>query len=51
MEKFIFLSAQEVIDIQRVTLPQGAVVDIDKLESALGRVANHYHYHLCDDVF
>ena len=51
MEKLIFLSAQEVIDIQRVTLPQGAVVDIDKLEGALGRVANHYHYHLCDDVF
>lgn len=51
MEEFIFLSAQEVIDIQRETLPQGAVVDIDKLEGALGRVANHHHYELCDDIF
>jgi death-on-curing family protein len=51
MEALIFLSTQEVIDIQRATLPQGAVVDIDKLEGALGRVINHHHYHLCDDVF
>lgn len=51
MEALIFLSTQEVIDIQRVTLPQGAVVDIDKLEGALGRVINHHHYHSCDDVF
>lgn len=29
MEKLIFLSTQEVVDIQRITLPQGAVVDID----------------------
>ncbi|MGO2435082.1 MAG: type II toxin-antitoxin system death-on-curing family toxin [Serratia proteamaculans] len=51
MENLIFLSTQEVVDIQRTTLPQGAVVDIDKLEGALGRVTNHHHYHLCDDVF
>ncbi|CAI0883494.1 type II toxin-antitoxin system death-on-curing family toxin [Serratia quinivorans] len=51
MDELIFLTAQEVIDIQRETLPQGAVVDIDKLEGALGRVINHHHYNLCDDVF
>ncbi|CRE88579.1 TPA: type II toxin-antitoxin system death-on-curing family toxin [Yersinia enterocolitica] len=51
MEDIILLNIEQVINIQRNTLPQGAVVDFGKLEGALSRVRNHQHYQNCNDKF
>ncbi|MDE1481472.1 type II toxin-antitoxin system death-on-curing family toxin [Xenorhabdus bovienii] len=46
-----FLSTEEVIEIQRKTLPNSGEPDINKLEGALFRVQTLRDYEGCEDVF
>ncbi|MDE9504586.1 type II toxin-antitoxin system death-on-curing family toxin, partial [Xenorhabdus bovienii] len=45
------LSTEEVIEIQRKTLPNSGEPDINKLEGALFRVQTLRDYEGCEDVF
>ncbi|WP_447883119.1 type II toxin-antitoxin system death-on-curing family toxin [Serratia fonticola] len=51
MEDITFLTPEQIISIQRETLPQGAFYDENKLYGALGRVDNHVSYERCEDIF
>ncbi|WGM00503.1 type II toxin-antitoxin system death-on-curing family toxin [Arsenophonus nasoniae] len=46
-----FLTTEEVIKIQRSTLPNSGRPNIDRLEGALHRVKTLKNYTQCDDVF
>ncbi|PHM22586.1 death-on-curing protein [Xenorhabdus ehlersii] len=46
-----FLSTEELIEIQRKTLPNGGEPDVNKLEGALFRVQTLRDYEGCEDVF
>lgn len=51
MENITFLSVDEVIAIQKSTLPNSGEPDRGKLEGALGRVQNLQIYEECEDLF
>ena len=51
MENIRFLSVEEVIAIQKSTLPNSGNPDLGKLEGALGRVQNLIDYEECEDLF
>ncbi|WP_339057457.1 type II toxin-antitoxin system death-on-curing family toxin [Candidatus Regiella endosymbiont of Tuberolachnus salignus] len=51
MEEIVLLSIEQVINIQKNTLPQGAVVDYNKLVGALNRIQNRQHYENCNGKF
>ncbi|OTA21375.1 death-on-curing protein [Xenorhabdus beddingii] len=46
-----FLSVEEVIEIQRSTLPNSGIPDIGRLEGALSRIETLRDYEECEDVF
>ncbi|MDE9557666.1 type II toxin-antitoxin system death-on-curing family toxin [Xenorhabdus bovienii] len=46
-----FLSTEEVIEIQRLTLPNSGNPDINKLEGALFRIQTLKDYDGCEDIF
>ncbi|WP_413732865.1 type II toxin-antitoxin system death-on-curing family toxin [Sodalis sp. RH20] len=48
---FDFLTQEQVIEIQFLTLPQSGQPDINKLAGALNRVETLHYYENCDDVF
>ncbi|WP_413741077.1 type II toxin-antitoxin system death-on-curing family toxin [Sodalis sp. RH15] len=48
---FDFLTQEQVIEIQLLTLPQSGLPDINKLAGALNRVETLHYYENCDDVF
>ncbi|MEA9389531.1 type II toxin-antitoxin system death-on-curing family toxin [Acerihabitans sp. TG2] len=48
---FDFLTQEQVIEIQFLTLPQSGRPDINKLAGALNRVETLHYYENCDDVF
>ncbi|MBU9866800.1 type II toxin-antitoxin system death-on-curing family toxin [Rahnella aceris] len=49
--EFIFLTADQVIDIQQNTLEHSGPPNIDRLEGALNRVLTLHYYENCDDIF
>lgn len=51
MDDITFLTVDQVITIQKSTLPNSVEPDIGKLEGALGRVDNLLNYEGCDDLF
>ncbi len=51
MAEITFLSVDEVIAIQKSTLPNSGQPDIGKLEGALNRVHNLHIYEGCEDLF
>ncbi|MGQ5288442.1 type II toxin-antitoxin system death-on-curing family toxin [Pectobacterium actinidiae] len=51
MEGVTFLSVDEVIAIQKSTLPNSGEPDKGKLEGALSRVQNLSMYEECEDLF
>lgn len=51
MDDITFLTVDQVITIQKSTLPNSGEPDIGKLEGALGRVDNLLNYEGCDDLF
>ncbi|QCR38756.1 type II toxin-antitoxin system death-on-curing family toxin [Nissabacter sp. SGAir0207] len=51
MMEIIFLTTEQVINLQRVTLPNSGTPNLDRLEGALNRVQTLHHYENCDDVF
>lgn len=51
MDDITFLTVEQVITIQKSTLPNSGEPDIGKLEGALGRVDNLLNYESCDDLF
>lgn len=51
MDGITFLSVDEVIAIQKSTLPNSGQPDIGKLEGALSRVDNLRMYEGCEDLF
>lgn len=51
MKSITFLSVDEVIAIQKSTLPNSGEADRGKLEGALSRVKNLELYEGCEDVF
>ncbi|GJL36019.1 death-on-curing family protein [Enterobacter hormaechei] len=51
MDEVTFLSVDEVIAIQKSTLPHSGEPDIGKLEGALSRVHNLSLYEGCEDIF
>ncbi|WP_413482441.1 Fic family protein [Morganella psychrotolerans] len=46
-----FLTVDEVIEIQKSTLPNSGKPDIAKLEGALSRIETLRDYEHCDDIF
>ncbi|MBD2792186.1 type II toxin-antitoxin system death-on-curing family toxin [Xenorhabdus sp. 42] len=46
-----FLSTEEVIEIQRATLPNSSKPDINKLKGALFRIKTLRDYEGCEDIF
>lgn len=51
MDEIVFLSVEEVITIQKTTLPKSGEPDRGKLEGALNRVHNLRMYEGCEDLF
>lgn len=51
MNKIEFLTVDQVIAIQKLTLPNSGSPDIGKLEGALSRIQNLKDYENCQDVF
>lgn len=51
MNKIEFLTVDQVIVIQKLTLPNSGSPDIGKLEGALSRIQNLKDYENCQDVF
>ncbi|RLM13333.1 death-on-curing protein [Gibbsiella quercinecans] len=51
MDDITFLTIDEVITIQKTTLPHSGEPDRGKLEGALSRVQNLGIYEECDDIF
>ena len=48
---FEFLTADQVIEIQRETLANSGPPDMGRLEGALNRVQTLHHYAGCNDIF
>ena len=46
-----FLTTDEIIEIQRSTLPNSGEPNMDRLEGALFRIQTLHEYDGCDDVF
>lgn len=46
-----FLTVDEVVEIQRSTLPNSGKPDISKLEGALSRIEALRDYEECEDIF
>lgn len=51
MMEIVFLTTEQVIELQKTTLPNSGAPNLDKLGGALNRVLTLYHYEDCDDVF
>lgn len=48
---FVFLTAEQVIEIQQETLPHSGPPDMGRLDGALNRVLTLHHYEDCNDIF
>lgn len=46
-----FLTVDEVVEIQRSTLPNSGKPDLSKLEGALSRIEALRDYEECEDIF
>lgn len=46
-----FLTTEEVVEIQRLTLPSSGIPNMDRLEGALYRIETLRNYDECHDLF